>query len=127
MGKAPSVEQLRAEVQHAIRKTSARSLARELDVSPTGLLKFTDNPASTVYEKTYRKLVAWHERRVATGFAAPEADVVAPAVGILVHDIRRDLGAEEERRVRKEIAGVLGEVFAGRQGVDEAVDAALGE
>jgi hypothetical protein len=70
----PTLEQLRAEVQRAIRETSARAVARELVVSTTGLLKFSENPASTVYGKTYRKLVAWHDRRAAGSLMLPEPD-----------------------------------------------------
>lgn len=74
MDKDLTLEQLRAEVQRAIRETSARSVARELVVSPTGLLKFAQNPRSTVYGKTFRKLVPWYHRRAAGSLVAPEAD-----------------------------------------------------
>lgn len=79
-----TLEQLRAEVQRAIRETSARSVARELDVSVTGLLKFAENPRSTVYGKTYRKLVPWYHRRAARSFMAPEPDAAEAAVDAAV-------------------------------------------
>ena len=74
MDKEPTLEQLRGEVQRAIHETSARAVARELVVSVTGLLKFAQNPCSTVYGKTFRKLVAWHDRRAAGSLMPPEPD-----------------------------------------------------
>lgn len=81
MEKELTLEQLRAEVQRAIRETSARAVARELDVSVTGLLKFAENPRSTVYGKTYRKLVPWYDRRAARSLMPPEPDAADAAVG----------------------------------------------
>lgn len=75
-----TLEQLRTEVQRAIRETSARSVARELVVSVTGLLKFAENPHSTVYGKTYRKLVPWYHRRAARSLTASEPDKVEATV-----------------------------------------------
>lgn len=72
MEKELTLEQLRAEVQRAIRETSARAVSRDLDVSVTGLLKFAQNPRSTVYGKTYRKLVPWYHRRAAGSLMATE-------------------------------------------------------
>jgi hypothetical protein len=78
-----TLEQMRSEVQRAIGEASARAVARELDVSVTGLLKFAQNPASTVYGKTFRKLVAWHHRRATGSLTAPG---VAEAVDAAVEE-----------------------------------------
>lgn len=86
MDKELTLEQLREEVQRAIRETSARAVARELVVSPTGLIKFADNPRSTVYGKTYKKLVSWYRHRRATRNAAAaesESGAVAAAVDVV--------------------------------------------
>ncbi len=123
MEKPPTINQLRAEVQRAIQQTSAREVARALDTSPTAILKFARTPTATLYGKTYRKMLPWYERRLAGGLTAPAADDVRPAVSILT----RGMTPAEERRVRKEIARMVERAFAGRQGVDEAVDAALAE
>jgi hypothetical protein len=121
------IEQLRAEVRQAIRESSARAVARDLEMSPTGLLKFADNPGSTLYGKTLKKLVAWRVRRELRVLVAPDASLVAPAVRILTREIERDLGSEAAAQVRKEIAGVLRAAYADHEGVDEAVAAVLGE
>lgn len=84
MEKELTLEQLRAEVQQAIRETSARAVARELVVSPTGLLKFADNPRSTVYGKTYKKLVGWYQRRAARSLTAPAPSAAEAAVDAAV-------------------------------------------
>ncbi|HEY0018300.1 MAG TPA: hypothetical protein VGC13_18485 [Longimicrobium sp.] len=120
------IEQLRAEVRQAIRDSSARAVARDLEMSPTGLLKFVGNPGSTLYGKTLKKLIGWRERRASRGLTAPDASLVAPAVGILTREIERDLGKDEARRVRTEIADVLKAAYADREGVDAAANAALG-
>jgi hypothetical protein len=79
-----TLEQLRGEVQRAIRETSARSVARELVVSPTGLLKFAENPRSTIYRKTHEKLVSWYHRRAAGSLMAPKPDAAEAAVDAAV-------------------------------------------
>lgn len=119
----PTIGQLRTQVQLAIQEGGARALARELDCSPTGLLKFSKNPASRLYGKTYEKLLPWYERRVAGGMTAPQVDDVRAAVRILT----RGMMPEEETRLRQEIARMMEQAFSGRQGVQEAVAAALGE
>lgn len=83
MDKEPTLEQLRAEVQRAIRETSARAVARELVVSVTGLLKFAENPRSTIYRKTHRKLVAWHYLRAAGSHMAPEPSTAEAPVEVV--------------------------------------------
>lgn len=88
MDKEVTLAQLRAEVQRAIRETSARAVARELVVSVTGLLKFADNPASTVYGKTYKKLVPWYHRRAARSLMAPELDEAEAAVDAVDATVR---------------------------------------
>jgi hypothetical protein len=115
MERGPTLDRLRAEVQRAIRETSGRALARELGCSPTALLAFAKTPDATVYGKTYRKLVPWFERRI--------PDAVGPGV-----DIRneREVGPDEVKRVRKEIARMLKRAFPDQQGVDQVVDASLG-
>jgi DNA-binding MurR/RpiR family transcriptional regulator len=123
MEKPPTTDQLRTEVQRAIQQKSAREVARELDTSPTAILKFARTPGATLYAKTYRKMLPWYERRLAGGLTAPDADDVRPAVNILT----RGMTAAEEKRVRKEIARMVARAFDGRQGVQEAVDAALGD
>lgn len=84
MDKEVPLEQLRAEVQRAIREASARSVARELDVSVTGLLKFAENPRSTIYRKTHEKLVPWYHQRAAGSLMAPEPDAAEAAVDAAV-------------------------------------------
>jgi hypothetical protein len=80
-------------------------------------------PCSTLYAKSYRKLLPWYELRTAKGLTAPEAESVGPSVRILT----RGMAPEEERRARAEIARWIRRAFAGKQGVDEAAKAALGE
>jgi RimJ/RimL family protein N-acetyltransferase len=123
MEKPPTIDQLREEVRRAIRETGVRALARELKMSPTALTNFANTPGSTVYAKSYGKLLPWYELRASMGLTAPNADSVRPAVRILT----RGMTPEEERRARAEIARWIRRAFAGRQGVDEAVDAALDE
>jgi DNA-binding Lrp family transcriptional regulator len=40
----PTIEQLRMEVQRAIREAGVRALARELGMSPTALTNFANTP-----------------------------------------------------------------------------------
>ena len=63
MDMAPTLDQLREELRRAIEETSGREVARELSVSPTGLKKFTDNPHSSLYGKTLRKVIPWGRER----------------------------------------------------------------
>jgi hypothetical protein len=71
METAPTLDQLREELRRALEETSGREVAPELVVSPTGLKKFVENPHSTLYGKTLRKLIPWYERRMTPAAHGP--------------------------------------------------------
>jgi hypothetical protein len=123
MGKVPTLDQLREELRRAFEETSARSVAHELGVAPSGLVKFVESPGATIYGKTLRKVRPWYRRRVAKGLSAPAAEDVANAVNVL----SREMSPGEAERFRREIAGMLKAAYADRHGVEEAVNAASGE
>lgn len=123
MGKVPTLDQLREELRRAFAETSARAVAHELGVAPSGLVKFVESPRATIYAKTLKKVLPWYRRRVAAGLSAPAAADVASAVAVL----SRDMGARGAEDFRRAIAGILAEAYADRHGVEEAVDAALRE
>jgi hypothetical protein len=122
----PTIEELRREVRQAISESSMREVARTLEMSPTGLGKFAYNENATVYAKTLKKMLAWYQARVARTMTAPDPEDVAAAMEILCRDAHRELGPEKTRRMREAMAAVLADAYHGRQGVDEAVAAAVG-
>ena len=68
-------------------------------------------------------MIPWYDRRMTRQLAAPAAEDVAPAVTVLT----REMAPGEARRFRAEVAGILEQVYADRQGVQEAVEAAREE
>jgi hypothetical protein len=101
MEKGLTLDQLREELRKAIRESSGRAVARELNVSPTGLLKFVETAGSgkRVASSCRGMSVGWPNARL----EAPEAEAVGPSVAILA----RDMAPQGERRVRKEIARMV--------------------
>lgn len=88
MAKLPTtLDQLRAELRRAFAETSARAVARELGVAPSGLLKFVETPHATIYAETLKKLMPWYRCRVAEGLSVPAAADVGPAVTVLASEI----------------------------------------
>lgn len=122
----PTIEELRREVRQAISESSAREVARALDMSSTGLGKFAHGENATLYAKTLEKMLPWYQARVARTMTAPDPEDVAAAMEILCRDAHRELGPGKARRMREAIGAVLADVYRGRQGVEEAVAAAVG-
>ena len=79
------IPQLRAAVAERVERTSLRSAAREIGMSPTGLKKFLDG--NMPYTKTIHRLRAWYVHHAADRQEETSDDAAFAAFGVLVHDL----------------------------------------
>lgn len=86
------IPQLRTAVIERVERTSLRSAAREIGMSPTGLKKFLDG--NMPYTKTLHRLRKWYLQHAAdTEGDIGEEDAQA-ALRVLVHDLPDEVRAE---------------------------------
>lgn len=86
------IPQLRTAVIERVERTSLRSAAREIGMSPTGLKKFLDG--NMPYTKTLHRLRRWYLQHAAdTEGDLGEEDAFA-ALRVLVHDLPEDVQAQ---------------------------------
>jgi hypothetical protein len=109
---ADGIDLVRARVEAAVRDRGLRTVGDEIGMSFTGIRKFVagTNPHPT----TLRKLEAWVLREGPAGDGDAEAEVLARAAWAfllagLPEEVRRELRAELERRIRevREAVGLL--------------------
>ncbi|HEU0299440.1 MAG TPA: hypothetical protein VFR37_08305 [Longimicrobium sp.] len=79
------IPQLRAAVAERVERTSLRSAAREIGMSPTGLKKFLDG--NMPYTKTIHRLRAWYVHHAADRQEVTSDDDAFAALRVLVHDL----------------------------------------
>ncbi|HEX2080021.1 MAG TPA: hypothetical protein VHG08_20045 [Longimicrobium sp.] len=79
------IPQLRAAVAERVERTSLRSAAREIGMSPTGLKKFLDG--NMPYTKTIHRLRAWYVHHAADRQEETSGEAAFSAFGVLVHDL----------------------------------------
>lgn len=98
-------ETLRGAAADRIEQTSLRQTAREIGLSPTGLLKFVEG--SRPYRGTARKLEAWYARRAARDGGGHSPETVAAAVRVLATVMSREDRAGFVDEVLGRISGSL--------------------
>jgi hypothetical protein len=108
------LEQVREEVAEAVEQGSLRGVAREIGMSPTGLKKYLGG--TDPYGPTLRKLVPWYEKRALRPRPAPEAQLVARSVDVLL----ADFSEVEQAPLRAELATMLDQAYTGMDGGAEA-------
>jgi hypothetical protein len=79
------IPQLRAAVAERVERTSLRSAAREIGMSPTGLKKFLDG--NMPYTKTIHRLRAWYVHHAADRQEETSDEAAFAAFAVLVHDL----------------------------------------
>jgi hypothetical protein len=86
------IPQLRTAVIERVERTSLRSAAREIGMSPTGLRKFLDG--NMPYTKTLHRLRKWYLQHAADSrYDITEEDAFA-ALRVLVHDLPEPVQAQ---------------------------------
>jgi hypothetical protein len=95
MDKPPSFPEIRAALAEAIERTSLRAVARNLDMSPSGLRKFLDG--TEPYTPTMRRVREWYSRWAVTDAGRILIDRVDALVA-LAHPGRQGEGAEGPHR-----------------------------
>mgnify|MGYP006143800199 CR=1 FL=1 len=79
------IPQLRAAVAERVERTSLRSAAREVGMSPTGLKKFLDG--NMPYTKTIHRLRRWYLAHAAEAREELSDEDAYAALRVLVHDL----------------------------------------
>lgn len=92
------IPQLRTAVIERVERTSLRSAAREIGMSPTGLKKFLDG--NMPYTKTIHRLRRWYLHHAADARQDISEEDAFAALRVLVHDLPAAAQAET-------IAGML--------------------
>lgn len=85
------IPQIRTAVEQRVERTSLRSVAREIGMSPSGLKKFLDGNAP--YTKTVHRLRNWYVQHAADQDEIGDDDAHA-ALRVLVHDLPPGMQAE---------------------------------
>ena len=79
------IPQMREAVMERVERTSLRTAAREIGMSPSGLKKFLDG--NMPYTKTIHRLRAWYVHHAADRQAETSDEAAFAAFGVLVHDL----------------------------------------
>ena len=107
---------IRTEVRERIERTSLRAVARDIGITPSGLLKFA--AGSEPYRKTIRKLEAWYVRqpgRTPEPGESPSAETVAAAIRILALLAPAPRRGEFVDRILNEVSSATPQGAAWRQ------------
>lgn len=83
---------MRTAVIERVERTSLRSAAREIGMSPTGLKKFLDG--NMPYTKTIHRLRRWYLQHAADARAEISGEDAFAALRVLVHDLTPEAQAE---------------------------------
>jgi hypothetical protein len=86
------IPQLRTAVIERVERTSLRSAAREIGMSPTGLKKFLDG--NMPYTKTIHRLRRWYLRYAADARHEISDEDAFAALRVLMHDLPPDAQAQ---------------------------------
>ena len=86
------IPQLRTAVIERVERTSLRSAAREIGMSPTGLKKFLDG--NMPYTKTIHRLRRWYLQHAADARDDITEEDAFAALRVLVHDLPADAQAQ---------------------------------
>jgi hypothetical protein len=76
---------MREAVTERAERTSLRAAAREIGMSPSGLMKFLDG--GTPYTKTIHRLRRWYVQHVGDAREELSEDEAHAALSVLVHDL----------------------------------------
>lgn len=68
-------------VRRRVEETGLRNVARQIGMSPSGLSKFLEGTAP--YQKSIRRLHAWHRRELASGEPPVDVETTAAALRVL--------------------------------------------
>ncbi|HEU0014198.1 MAG TPA: hypothetical protein VFQ45_10975 [Longimicrobium sp.] len=87
--RAATIRHIREVAAARVENTSLRQVAREIDMSPTGLKKFLEG--SSPYSPTVHRLRNWYVRTSAAQDRNVEEVDAGAALAVLVHDLASDV------------------------------------
>ena len=86
------IPQMRTAVVERVERTSLRSVAREVGMSPTGLKKFLDG--NMPYAKTIQRLRRWYLQHAADARQEISEEDAFAALRVLMHDLPASVQAQ---------------------------------